>query len=698
MKNNRRALCFLLSIILVFGAMVTPSAATNNTAQTGAFTDIAPLRAKTGLVPLGSDVDINSSLPMPLSILPSEYNSKDEGLTLGIRAQHDNSCWAFGTLSSFETLLLKNGVNATHLSPQHTNYWGTQRADGTGWQRNHNDGGYSYIPLGYLTSWSGPINETDFPDHEANQEMYDNLSATPEYGLTEAIYFNSDANRDAIKNLIYTYGSVVGSFNANTEYLSEGSYFYCSDSNARLLGHCVSIVGWDDNFPREKFHGSLSGMPDNDGAWIIKNSWGNANSFGGYYWISYDDVWMFDKIFGPSYALTTFEEITDNVKLYQNETDGATYEFNYLSTSLYKTIVYMNAFDFEEEYRLLEEVVFECTASGADYKIYYIPFDGSTPTNDTSLWTELYSDTITYTGYICADVEDMLLPQGKGAIGVEISNERVNRENPDSPIHNTIGVCEWLTNAANKLLFLPQAEYGLSYYMDKTRLNSKVHDVMDLYFTDLEDDIGGTFVIKAITGRTPVAPPIEVPTVTPTDPSTEAPTEAPPTPPTVPPTEAPTNTPTEAPTAAPTEVPTNTPTEAPTAAPTEVPTNTPTEVPTAVPTEVPTKAPTVAPTAPPTEVPTKTPTVAPTTTIPNPDEPFMYKLGDANLDSVINVKDATTIQKHAAGLITLGFFQRLAADVTVNNIVNVIDATNILKHVAGLSVRYSIGQNVYYFE
>lgn len=36
--------------------------------------------------------------------------------------------------------------------------------------------------------------------------------------------------------------------------------------------HAVTIVGWDDNYPKENF--AADNPPQGDGAWIIRNSWG----------------------------------------------------------------------------------------------------------------------------------------------------------------------------------------------------------------------------------------------------------------------------------------------------------------------------------------------------------------------------------------------------------------------------------------
>lgn len=60
------------------------------------------------------------------------------------------------------------------------------------------------------------------------------------------------------------------------------------------------IVGWDDNYSKDNFSGSTK--PQNNGAWLVRNSWGS--DYLGYFWMSYetnsltDTAWAFD--FAPA--------------------------------------------------------------------------------------------------------------------------------------------------------------------------------------------------------------------------------------------------------------------------------------------------------------------------------------------------------------------------------------------------------------
>ena len=59
-------------------------------------------------------------------------------------------------------------------------------------------------------------------------------------------------------------------------------------------------------------------------------------------------------------------------------------------------------------------------------------------------------------------------------------------------------------------------------------------------------------------------------------------------------------------------------------------------------------------------------------------------VGDANLDGILNILDATAVQKHLAGIEKLGETAIKAADYNGDGIVSIIDATDIQKKIAGI--------------
>ncbi len=69
-------------------------------------------------------------------------------------------------------------------------------------------------------------------------------------------------------------------------------------------------------------------------------------------------------------------------------------------------------------------------------------------------------------------------------------------------------------------------------------------------------------------------------------------------------------------------------------------------------------------------------------------------LGDANLDSKVNIKDATLIQKAVAKLTSIEGDSFTAADVNGDQKLSIQDATNIQKFIANFEIPYKVGEPV----
>ena len=420
--------------------------------------------------------------------LPSYYSSLDLGYTTSVKRQKYQDCWAYATLATFETYMLKNGIIPGELSINHINVWGSTRTNGKGWVRTYGASGFPSMPVGYLTSWQGAVREDDLKDYAVTLGDPGDSAPTDlaRYGVTSVKYLTNSTVRE-IKRAVYESGAVFTCYAHSARCMSsDGSSFYTPPSySGSYEGHAISIVGWNDDYPRESFANSTGKLPANNGAWLVKNSWGETSNINGYFWMSYEDKWAFGSKFVPSYAITGAEQINPYKKLIQNEIYGATYEFGYIEE---QNLTYLNRLTFDSDYPLIDKVEFESTAKGAAYSLYFVPdtADG-TPDADKALWVPLGSGEIGYKGYQCIDIDDFVIPADSGSIAVEIDSSQ-------SGGYATIGVGEWLTSGGN-LVFINETERGDSYIFQ----NGAMTDVMDWYHEENTDDIGGTFVIKAIT-------------------------------------------------------------------------------------------------------------------------------------------------------------------------------------------------------
>ena len=249
--------------------------------------------------------------------LPERYNLIDDGYVTPLANQQTSgNCWAFASIAALESCILKASNITYDLSEENMKNLIEIFSD-YGWDMETNNGGFDEMAIGYLTSWLGPVNESSdiFDDYSLISPVINSIMH-----VQNILYLgrSSFTDNDAIKKAILDYGAVVtGMFYDNYYLSSNGAYYYAGSTYAN---HAVTIVGWDDNYSRENF---LSN-PRGDGAWIIKNSWGETWGDEGYFYASYYDG-VIARVGDPHYLYTFI--LNDSIRLdknYQYDISGVT--------------------------------------------------------------------------------------------------------------------------------------------------------------------------------------------------------------------------------------------------------------------------------------------------------------------------------------------------------------------------------------
>ena len=246
---------------------------------------------------LGSNFEpIKEGEKLPLTLYPPTWDWRNNGIMTSVKNQGGcGSCVAFGTLSSFEAVIkLKSGQNLD-LSEADLFFCGCGECCNIGW--------YVSSSVNYLYN-NGVPDEACFPYHAYNQDCntcedrINRIEKPSDYG-----YVASASN---IKSAIFTYGPVITSFTVYDDFYEyTGGIYYHTHGNVRG-GHCVSVVGYNDDV----------------GYWICKNSWGSNWGENGYfrigygeagicgyaYYLDYDSPYLSVDIGGP-YSGSTRESI-----------------------------------------------------------------------------------------------------------------------------------------------------------------------------------------------------------------------------------------------------------------------------------------------------------------------------------------------------------------------------------------------------
>lgn len=254
---------------------------------------LAPLQNLDAFAP-EPEVDSNIGIAS-YALYPGTYNANEERFVTEVKNQRNTSlCWAFSLASNLETSLLTREQKYYDLSEEQLAYFWANRVNDplgntpndkiTRTQSDYHGTGNGRVASFFLSTWSGMTTEEKVPFQSSAVTWPDSLAYDTSAYMEDAIF--SQYTVDRTKQLLMEYNSVSAMiYMLDNYYYPDTASYSCPQSG--LVNHAVTIVGWDDTYSKENFP-SASGV-NNDGAWIVKNSYGKNWGKNGYFYLSYED-------------------------------------------------------------------------------------------------------------------------------------------------------------------------------------------------------------------------------------------------------------------------------------------------------------------------------------------------------------------------------------------------------------------------
>ena len=394
--------------------------------------------------------------------------SLQDSYVLDVRNQDvSEACWAFSTLASIESNLLKNNISTNYLSVAHMELL-TQNSLYTParktFNRTFNNGGTFYNAKAYVLNYWGPVNENSLPfttildiinnSSSINESSISSLTATVDvdniFELNNEQGACSTDSINTIKEYLVNYGALAAGiyFTTDTSDLTpvpssnntydikgkflNGAYYYYDGSsytnlsnttvNANhLSNHAVTIVGWDDEVEINSFTTNSK----RKGAWIVKNSYGKSETLEiadgievvinlgdeGYYYVSYDDINICTNVMG---FYDVDNNLSDNVYYYDylgnNMSLVSASDTNYIANVFTKKST--NA-------EKIDKIGFMAANANIDYTVYYAS-NGSL-TN----YHEIASGKTTHAGFISVIPDEDIYVTDEFSIIVKFKTEGI---------------------------------------------------------------------------------------------------------------------------------------------------------------------------------------------------------------------------------------------------------------------------------
>ena len=202
-----------------------------------------------------------------------------------------------------------------------------------------------------------------------------------------------------------------------------------------VADHAVTIVGWDDSFPVSAFREGY--QPPHEGAWLVKNSWGEGWANDGYFWLSY-----YDRILC---GVESFEYVTDAENRQMDHLSLLEYDYmpaSIISSTLFEQPVYSaNCFEVEEDSVLQYVSVMTGDMNASVTVSVYLLKDGAAKPTEGRL-LESTSQVFPFGGYHRVELgEKLALPAGS-KVGIVVLQRVPTLEGTRYALTNTASISE----------------------------------------------------------------------------------------------------------------------------------------------------------------------------------------------------------------------------------------------------------------
>ena len=232
-------------------------------------------------------------------VLDSRYDMREHYNLTEVKNQlEQGNCWAFAAMAALESCVVKANGTAYDFSEENLKNLVSRFSDYGNFASVPNSGGNFFMTIGYFASWLGPISEEEeIYSPNSLSLLYDAITHVQNVVFLPRMSYTDN---DGIKEAIVKYGAVVTSMYYSDAYLANDKVSYYVNVGNLQTNHDVSIVGWDDNYSKEKFKTT----PPGDGAFIVRNSWGPDWGENGYFYVSYYDLYFsrVGNIIQPSFT------------------------------------------------------------------------------------------------------------------------------------------------------------------------------------------------------------------------------------------------------------------------------------------------------------------------------------------------------------------------------------------------------------